>query len=226
MPLAVQVVKRSIARKTRRGCLENPSPEATLWTPDKRPDESGRGSLENPFASIELDGRPTSAEMSLGAAGRSACATSRPEEPAGFHEFRWAGGAHGYRHECPRHIVRRAGDFGEAAGATVAGPSIVDYKADDVHTNVAIPIVYKGSTVRVTASGSLRKLGRAKRRPTTALRSGCYCAQPSRPSREDGSRMDQGLERVVIAYLDTHVAIWLHAGVVERLSKEARNSSR
>ena len=78
MPLAVQVVKRSIARKTRRGCLENPSPEATLWTPDKRPDESGRA-----------------------------------------------------RHECPRHIVRRAGDFGEAAGATVAGPSIVDYKADD-----------------------------------------------------------------------------------------------
>ncbi|HTS24715.1 MAG TPA: hypothetical protein VMH81_02505, partial [Bryobacteraceae bacterium] len=74
-----------------RGSLENPSPLPARCKPDMRPDESGRGSLENPFASIELDGRPTSAEMSLGAAGRSACATSRPEEPAGFHEFRWAG---------------------------------------------------------------------------------------------------------------------------------------
>jgi PIN domain nuclease of toxin-antitoxin system len=33
----------------------------------------------------------------------------------------------------------------------------------------------------------------------------------------------QGLEEVVIAYLDTHVAVWLHAGLVERLSSQARN---
>jgi len=82
------------------------SPLSAVAWPERRRDESRRGSLENPFASIELDGRPTSAEMSLGAAGRSACATSRPEEPAGFHEFRWAGGAHGYRHECLRHHHR------------------------------------------------------------------------------------------------------------------------
>jgi hypothetical protein len=24
--------------------------------------------------------------------------------PPGFHRFRWAAKAHGYRHECPRHI--------------------------------------------------------------------------------------------------------------------------
>jgi PIN domain nuclease of toxin-antitoxin system len=32
----------------------------------------------------------------------------------------------------------------------------------------------------------------------------------------------QGLEEAVIAYLDTHVAVWLHAGLVEKLSKEAK----
>ncbi|HTS24846.1 MAG TPA: hypothetical protein VMH81_03175, partial [Bryobacteraceae bacterium] len=53
-------------------------------------------------ASIELDGRPTGAETSLGAAGRSACATSTAQ---GFHGVLWAGRAHGYKHECPRHIA-------------------------------------------------------------------------------------------------------------------------
>lgn len=33
--------------------------------------------------------------------------------------------------------------------------------------------------------------------------------------------MAQGLEKAVIAYLDTHVAVWLYAGLTERLSKEA-----
>jgi PIN domain nuclease of toxin-antitoxin system len=31
-----------------------------------------------------------------------------------------------------------------------------------------------------------------------------------------------GLEKTVNAYLDTHVAVWLHAGLVEKLSAEAR----
>jgi PIN domain nuclease of toxin-antitoxin system len=30
------------------------------------------------------------------------------------------------------------------------------------------------------------------------------------------------LEEAVIAYLDTHVAVWLHAGLVERLSAQAK----
>ena len=34
--------------------------------------------------------------------------------------------------------------------------------------------------------------------------------------------MAQGLEEDLIAYLDTHVAIWLHAGALEQLSSEAR----
>lgn len=34
--------------------------------------------------------------------------------------------------------------------------------------------------------------------------------------------MDQRLEEIVIAYLDTHVAVWLHAGMVERLSARAK----
>jgi PIN domain nuclease of toxin-antitoxin system len=34
--------------------------------------------------------------------------------------------------------------------------------------------------------------------------------------------MAQGLEETVNAYLDTHVAVWLHAGLVEKFSLEAR----
>src|ERR1700685_1179421 len=34
--------------------------------------------------------------------------------------------------------------------------------------------------------------------------------------------MAQGLEETVIAYLDTHVAVWLHAGLIEKLSTEAK----
>ncbi len=34
--------------------------------------------------------------------------------------------------------------------------------------------------------------------------------------------MEEGLDRAVTAYLDTHVAVWLHDGLVDRLSTEAR----
>ena len=34
--------------------------------------------------------------------------------------------------------------------------------------------------------------------------------------------MAQGLEKDLNAYLDTHVAVWLHGGLVERLSSQAK----